>query len=173
MHEGVSNYVGRWVGAVAHRGRALDIGGRDINGHPRALYPLHEWDVMDLRDGPGVTVVADATEFPEPPQRGIYNLVLSTETFEHVEHWSYIVRYAYLALRPGGWFITTAAGPGFPPHSGVDGEWRLLEGEHYQTVSAREIAQAMQAWGLQVVDFEQDGRFSYAAGRKVSDGGHL
>jgi hypothetical protein len=38
----------------------LDIGGRDMNGTVRDLWPGADYTAMDITDGPGVDVVADA-----------------------------------------------------------------------------------------------------------------
>jgi SAM-dependent methyltransferase len=162
MHEGVSNYL---AGFVKEAERGLDIGGRDINGHPRGLWPDVKWDVMDVREGDGVTQVWDAT-IPLTEFNETFDLIICTETFEHVAGWEGIVRNAAAWLKPDGLFLTTCAGPGFGVHSAIDGEWRLLPGEHYCNVSATEVAVAMADSGLVVLDYRQDGTFTYAAARK-------
>lgn len=92
----------------------LDLGGRDTNGTPRSLFPgAVVYRVVDLADGPGVDVVADAAAWV--PDRE-YDVVVSTEVFEHTPDWAGICRTAFKALRPGGQFVVTAAAPGRPAH---------------------------------------------------------
>jgi hypothetical protein len=125
--------------------RALDIGGRDINGHCRGFFPATDWRVLDIAPGPGVDIVADAAEWV-PDQS--YDLVLCTEVFEHTAVWPGIVRTAFAALVSGGSFIVTCAGPGRFRHSAVDGGRRLFPGEHYANVSTDELAEALTAAGF-------------------------
>ncbi len=113
----------------------LDIGGRDINGSTHGLFPGATFTTLDIRPGPGVDIVADAGTW-EPP--GEWDMVISTETFEHTANWADIVRTAYKALKPGGLFVATMAGPGRPEHSAVDGA-NLQPGEHYGNVDPGEL----------------------------------
>lgn len=120
--------------------RVLDIGGADVNGtvHEivrlrRAIEPVI--DVLDVAPGPGVTIVADATNLGGwNDRRETYDLIISTETFEHVKFWRRIVVGAYAGLKPGGWFVGTCAAIGRRPH-GARGEHWPPDGEHYANVS--------------------------------------
>jgi hypothetical protein len=59
----------------------LDVGGRWINGGVRELFPNADPYVsLDIVDGPGVDIVADAATWV--PDRA-YDLVVCTEVFEH------------------------------------------------------------------------------------------
>jgi SAM-dependent methyltransferase len=124
----------------------LDIGGRDLNGSPRMLFPnAAPYHVLDLRPGPNVDYVGDATSWKaEKP----YDLVICTEVFEHAEKWREIILTAWDSLRPGGWFLFTCAGPGRPPHSGIEPVWGLIDGEWYANVSPEEARQELtdQGW---------------------------
>ena len=112
--------------------RVLDVGGADVNGtvHDviRRGYLVQTIDVMDIAPGPGVTIVADATRASTWSEMRDYDLVITTETLEHVKYWPTIVHGAYVALRPGGWFIGTCASTGRRPH-GARGEYDPPEGE--------------------------------------------
>ena len=120
--------------------RVLDIGGRDVNGSPRNLFPnATVYTCLDILPGDGVGIVADAGMW-EPDAEWDY--VLSAETFEHTANWAAICRTAYKACAPGGRFIVTTAGPGRPPHSGVDG-FQLRRGEYYANVPARELERVL------------------------------
>jgi hypothetical protein len=86
----------------------LDLGGRDINGSPRRLFPA-------------------------------------------------ATRYTVLDIRPGdGVLIVTTAAPGRPPHSAVDGEFRLLDGEHYANIRPAELERVLAGagWADVVVDVQ-------------------
>jgi len=63
--------------------------------------------------------VADATDLDvwrKLAEGELYDLVITTETFEHVKDWSVIVAGVSAALRPGGWFVGTCASVGRRPH---------------------------------------------------------
>lgn len=164
MHEGVTAFLSEFSRQFAG-GDALDIGGRNINGHGRGPWPLSRWEVVDIRDGEGVTVVADAT-LPRPEFAERFDLVICTETFEHVEDWRGLVRNAAAWLKPGGGFLITCAGPDFPEHSAYDGMPRLFPGEHYANVSVDEVAEAMRSCGFDVLDGRQVANLTYVAARK-------
>jgi hypothetical protein len=135
VHEQAYQFVAEHAPDGARR--VLDIGGRNINGSPRALFPDAEvYRVLDIAEGPGVDVVADAaTWIPDDT----YDVVVVCEVFEHTAVWPAIAATAYAACAPGGLLITTMAGPGRAPHSAVDGGPVLYDGEHYANVPATEL----------------------------------
>lgn len=136
----------------------LDIGGRDLNGTTRRLFPNADpYHVLDLRPGPNVDIVADAADWKPQlyPNHIPYDLVLCTETFEHTPRWAEIIETTWRALRPGGWLIFTCAGPGRPPHSGVSAKWDLDPGEHYANVSAAEIRKVLEEQGWTEIETHQ------------------
>lgn len=147
MHEQVLSWVGRF--RTDEDLRVLDIGGRDLNGNTRGLFPnANPYTVVDLRPGNGVDVVADAATWDfRSAGYGPYDLVLCTETFEHAEHWREIIATAWAILRPGGWLIFTCAGPGRPEHSGVEAVWGLIGDEWYANVSPQEIRAELEHQG--------------------------
>lgn len=125
----------------------LDLGGRDVNGNPRHLFPnATEYTVVDILPGEGVDIVADAASW-QPHQQWSY--VVAAELFEHTASWPAICRTAYAALKPGGIFIVTTAGPGRPPHSMHDGLFRLLPGEHYANVPGLELQRVLAETGFE------------------------
>lgn len=130
MHTEALEWVSRY--ATAEPAAVLDLGGRDINGSVRHLFPKADpYRVMDIRPGDGVDIVADAATW-EPDR--LYDVVVCTEVFEHTANWPLICFTAHKALRSGGRFIATMAGPGRPAHSAVDGLFRLHPGEYYGNV---------------------------------------
>lgn len=153
MHEAVLAWVGQF--RTDEELAVLDIGGRDLNGNTRGLFPnANPYVVLDLRPGKGVDIVADAADWQPDRQ---YDLVLCTETFEHAEKWRQIIATAGQALRPGGWLIFTCAGPGRPPHSGVEAVWGLIGDEWYANVSAEEIREELHVQGWIDIEARQWG----------------
>src|SRR5689334_17960490 len=98
MHPAAYDWVARW--RTNEPVAVLDIGGRHINGSCRDLFPNADYTSLDLYEGPGVDVVADAVTW-EPDRR--YDIVISTEMFEHCELWRDVCETAFKAC--GGLFI--------------------------------------------------------------------
>lgn len=122
----------------------LDLGGRDVNGSVRHLFPKADpYRVMDIRPGVGVDIVADAGTWTPDRQ---YDVVVCTEVFEHTANWPLICRTAYDSLLPGGRFIATMAGPGRPAHSAVDG-MHLRAGEYYGNVHPETLRAVLKLCG--------------------------
>jgi hypothetical protein len=124
--------------------RVLDVGGSDVNGTVHGVISssmrVDTIDVLDVEPGPGVTIVADATD---PATWSLlstrvdgrpYDLVICTEVLEHVSDPSRIVHGVTGVLRSGGWFIGTCASIGRRPH-GVRGADDPASGEWYLNVS--------------------------------------
>jgi len=148
MHQAVLDWIGQF--ATDEDLSVLDIGGRNLNGSTRPLFPnASPYHVLDLHEGPNVDIVADAAKWvPSNAEYWPYDLVICTETFEHTPHWREIIATAWAALRPGGWFLFTCAGPGRPTHSGIEAQWELIGDEHYANVSPEEVVEELwvQGW---------------------------
>jgi hypothetical protein len=117
----------------------LDLGGRDINGSIRGLLPHAQWDGLDIVEGPGVDIVRDATlDWPENFK--LYDMIITTELFEHVEDWRGVIRTCSQALSNGGEEILfiTCASTGRRPH-GASGEMDPPPGEWYQNIDPDEM----------------------------------
>ena len=156
MHDQAMEWIAKH--ATSDPVSVLDIGGRNLNGSPRRLFPAAtRYTVLDIRPGEQVTdvdIIADAAEWNPGGQQ--WDVVICAETFEHTAQWPAIVRTAYKACRPGGAFIVTTAAPGRPPHSAVDGEFRLLPGEHYANIRPAELGRVLAeaGWADVVVDVQ-------------------
>lgn len=144
-----------WIARHATDGpcTVLDIGGRDLNGSPRGLFPgATRYTVLDALPGERVTdvdIIADAAEWNPSGQE--WDVVVCSEVLEHAARWRAVIRTAYRALAPGGLLIVTTAAPGRPPHSAVDGRLRLLPGEHYANVRPAELERVLAATGFEGV----------------------
>lgn len=139
MHQAAYEWVAQH--AVGAR-RVLDIGGRNINGTVRPLFPNAEYVTVDLHGGPGVDVVGDVCNFWP---RAKFDVTVCCEVLEHAENWRGILAAAHRLTRKGGMLIVTAAGPGREPHSGIDGG-RLRGGEHYENITPEALAAALADW---------------------------
>lgn len=150
MHAEAMEYIERF--ATTDAVRVLDIGGRDINGSPRHLFPnAASYVVVDLHDGPGVDVVGDVLEWTPPHP---FDVVVCAEVFEHTPDWPEILERSFGLLAPGGRLVVTCAGPGRGVHSAIDGEWRLHPGEHYANVDSDDLAAGMLSAGFVDVKVE-------------------
>lgn len=144
MHREAMDWVRRY--AFPNPGAVLDIGGRDINGTVRGLWPgADPYVSLDIAPGPGVDIVADAATWA--PDRA-YDVVVCCEVFEHTPVWPEIIGTAYDALRPGGLLVITTAAPGRPEHSAVDGGLQLHPGEWYANIDPARLQ-----WHLEAVGF--------------------
>lgn len=153
MHPAAYDWVARF--ATAGDLTVLDIGGRNINGTVRDLFPgATEYVAVDLYPGPGVDVVGDVTEWETDAR---FDVVVCAEVLEHAANWRGIVATAYERCREGGRFVMTCAGPGRHPHSGVDGEWRLHDGEHYGNIAPEEMEAELAAGGWSSFTVDQQG----------------
>lgn len=142
MHDEVALFV---AGAVKDFGpfrTVVELGSLDINGTVRPLFGDADYYTgVDLVEGPGVDVVADAAEWqPSAP----VDCVVCCEVLEHAANWEAILRNAHAVLRGGGVLVVTAAGPGRGPHSAVDGN-ALRDGEHYENIDPDVLADVLGA----------------------------
>lgn len=148
----------RWVAEHAPRGAVsvLDIGGRNINGTVRSLFPAADpYVALDVAPGPEVDIVVDAATWTPDRQ---YDVVVCCEVFEHTPGWRAICGTAYRACAPGGVVIATMAGPGRPPHSAVDGGGQLHPGEHYANVHPDDLRAVLHDLGWVEVTVDQQHR---------------
>ena len=150
MHPEALAYVARTVQRFMPVGNVIDAGGRDVNGSPRLLFPGSTYLVIDLEDGPGVDVVADARHWrPEAP----VDLVLSVEVLEHAPDPEALLWAAWECLLPGGRLVVTCATDPRTPHSGHDGG-AVRSGEHYANVDDADLKSWLDGIGFVNVEIE-------------------
>lgn len=143
MHDEAAEYIAGF--ATVKPLTVIEIGSRNINGTSRVWFPNALWTGLDIIAGEMVDVVIDAEHY-EPEQ--LVDLVVCCEVFEHAARWVKMVEAAFGWLKPGGRMIVTCAGPDRIPHSAIDGECRLLNGEHYANISQEEMRDVMQSVGF-------------------------
>lgn len=141
----------------------IEIGSRDINGSARAFWPNAKWIGLDLHPGPAVDIVGNAETYqPE----SLVDLVVCCEVLEHAANWRELIASAALWLKPSGRLIITCAGPNRPEHSAIDGEYRLLGGEHYGNLAFEQVREEMDRVGLVDIVGREDKEDTQATGLK-------
>lgn len=126
----MQDFVYNWVADVARRFEftachTLEVGSFDVNGTVDSIFRGQYWGV-DKRHGPGVDQVADGENLPF--SAGSYDVVVSTETLEHVERpWRFVSEMARVC-KSGGAVIVTTVGYAFPEHDVPHDYWRFGDG---------------------------------------------
>lgn len=143
-------------------GSVLELGGRAVNGSVRPYFPGARYVSVDIRPGPEVDVVADATTYRPT---GRFDCCICTEVLEHVPDPDGFVATAWGSLRPGGVLILTAACPPRPGHSAVDGG-PLRPGEFYRNVAPDMLARWLVGWKDAEIETHEDRGDIYAVAVK-------
>lgn len=136
MHLDARQWVERFA-AAGHQARILDVGGRNINGTVRDLFTPASYTTLDIRPGPGVDVQCDFLHYHGEAEP--FDMILHLEVAEHTPDWRDHLTHASTLLRPDGYLIFTAAGPGRLPHSAEDGG-ALRPGEFYENIDSTELS---------------------------------
>jgi len=128
----------------------LEIGSLDINGSVRPIFThtKRSYIGVDMQEGPGVDIVADAATF----QIGLrFDVIVCAEVFEHTAVWREIIDNARAHLKDGGLFTATMAGVGRSPHSAID-ENPIRDWEHYANITEEELTDALKEFSSSAVD---------------------
>jgi SAM-dependent methyltransferase len=142
MHDQAFNWLSRMVRervlpAMPGPMMVLECGALDVNGSARPLFPHASYIGLDRLAGKGV------------------DLVVSTETLEHMERPTDLLTAAHRALRPGGMLLLTAAAPPRKPHR-CDGTEGDLRGEHYANVDPAELHDLLILHGFTSTELTHD-----------------
>lgn len=109
--------------------RVLEVGSYNVNGSARDLLERLtpcEYFGVDLHEQEKyVDEVLDATKLIERFGAESWDVVISNEMLEHAEHWKQTLDNIKAVLKPGGFLILTARGPGFPLHCHPHDYWRF------------------------------------------------
>lgn len=93
-----------------------DIGSLDLNGNNHYLFEDYSYVGVDLGRGKNVNVVSKGHEY-RPLDGKKYDMVISTECFEHDMYWKEtILNVCENLLKDGGMFLFTCATTGRPEH---------------------------------------------------------
>ena len=91
----------------------VDIGSLDINGNTRFLFEDPEYVGVDIGEGPNVDVVSTGHEYRSEKR---FDIVISTECFEHDMHYKETLKNCIKLCKAGGLFIFTCASEGRAEH---------------------------------------------------------
>ena len=146
--------------------KVLDIGSHNANGNVRDLLPNSAWTGLDIVDGEDVDIVADATTWRSKRR---FDVVATTETFEHLEDWRALLDTAVHHLSKNGpqVLLVTCASTGRPVH-GAWGAPHLQAGEWYNNVSPEDLRTELEARFEDVsVTYRQNPGDAYAYAKGV------
>lgn len=131
--------------------RVLEFGSHDVNGSPRSLFddPV-EYVGIDPWPGRGVDVVSKAQDYDGG---GRFDVVISAETMEHDADAHGQIASAWLALKPGGMMIITAAAEPRAPHR-CDGYQGDMNSEYYGNIRLTDLSGWLSEW--ESVDISHD-----------------
>lgn len=93
--------------------RVLDIGSLDINGNNRFIFTNYEYIGIDIGEGNNVDIVCRGHEFKD--ETG-FDVVISTECFEHDEFWKLTIQNAVNLTKSDGIFLFSCATTARPEH---------------------------------------------------------
>lgn len=142
MHDAVRRWVRRHL--PEQQRFVVEFGALDINGGILDLLDCDRYAGVDIQDGPGVDVIADAATWTPDDEPDV---VLCLEVFEHAREWPQIIANAHRVLAPGGTFIATAACLGRAPHS-ARRESPPDPDEHYENIDPADLEGELYAAGF-------------------------
>jgi len=115
--------------------RLLDVGSMNIGGSPREGVKefTSEYIGIDMRPGPDVDRVMKGEDILKNFGRDSFDVVSSTEMFEHARSWTTVIYNMMLALKPDGIMAITCRAKGFGRHEFPGDYWRF-EQEDFQKI---------------------------------------
>jgi SAM-dependent methyltransferase len=124
----------------------LDIGSLDINGNTRFLFEKPNYVGIDVGKGPNVDFVCKGHEFYSNTK---FDVVISTECFEHDMYYKDTLKNCYDLCKPGGMFLFTCASTGRAEHGTrrtSPSDAPLLEGEwsdYYKNLTEEDVREVL------------------------------
>lgn len=91
----------------------LDVGSLDINGNNRYLFLEPKYTGIDIGEGKNVDIVCKGHEY-KPNEK--YDIVISTECFEHDMHYEATIKNCIQLTKDNGLFMFSCASTGRPEH---------------------------------------------------------
>ncbi len=116
----------------------LDVGSMDINGNNKIFFEDSKYIGLDIGAGNNVDVICPIHKY-EPGK--LFDVVMSTECFEHDVHWKESIRRMYDLLKLDGMLLLTIAGEHRPEH----GTKRTSPGDspyttdYYKNITAKDF----------------------------------
>ena len=94
--------------------KVLDIGSLDLNGSNRFLFEDCNYIGIDVGEGKNVDVASPGNTYDGPDN--YFDIIISTEVFEHDMYYKDTIKNSMRMLKPGGMFLFTCAANGRPEH---------------------------------------------------------
>ncbi len=134
MHKGSFDFMQLLASRHAPAGgTVVDIGSCDVNGSYRAIFPNFRYIGIDAAAGPNVDLVAtDPYRYPLPANAA--DIVVSGQTYEHVEFFWMTFLEMIRLTRPGGLIFLIAPSRGAEHRYPVDC-WRFYP-DGYRALAA-------------------------------------
>jgi SAM-dependent methyltransferase len=94
----------------------LDVGSLDINGNNHYLFEDYNYIGLDIGEGNNVDVVCNAHEYKTKKR---FDVVISSECFEHDMHYQKTLLNCLKLLKKGGMFLFSCASTGRREHGTI------------------------------------------------------
>jgi len=108
--------------------KVLEVGSLNVNGslreYVKLLHPA-SYTGVDIRQGPGVDMICNAEDLLSAFRENTFDLVICTETLEHIRDWKKAVSNIKKVCKENGLLLITARSFGFPVHDEPDDYWRF------------------------------------------------
>lgn len=141
----------RWPHLFENK-RVLDCGSLDVNGNNRYLFSGGLYTGIDLINGPNVDTVSLIHEY----NNGKFDVVISTECFEHDCNLDATLSHIMKMIAKGGLFLFTCATNGRPEHGTVDNEAYASPGtnNYYKNAIPADVIpyleKSFRCWGVEI-----------------------
>jgi len=107
--------------------RILEVGSYTRHESVRGLiegYKPKEYIGIDIAEGRGVDIVCDACDILDRWGSNAFDVLLSTETMEHIEDWKKVIHNFKNVIVPGGIIFISTCSYGLGCHLRPDDFWR-------------------------------------------------
>lgn len=101
----------------------LEVGSYNVNGTLRLVLPITLG--VDMRAGPDVDQVVDATDLEKVFGPESWDNIACADTFEHIEDWRGALRAMWSVLKPGGRLLLTTVNKQKGLHAYPNDYWRF------------------------------------------------
>jgi len=135
MHENAKKFLHYCRRYINHASKVLDVGSQDLNGNNRWLFPDSDYIGCDIECGNNVDIVASPKDLKYKNE--YFDVIISTECFEHNPTLKEDVEAILRMLKPDGLLITTCASIGREPHMND-------HGRYYKNVSPKDFNEVLQ-----------------------------
>ncbi len=123
MHKKITEFLKKHSDKCPKGSLILDIGSLNVNGNAAQVLPVTVG--VDMREGKGVDLVCNGEDLLKHFDKNYFDVIVTTDTLEHVKYWREFLIGAWSVLKPDGIFIATIASKRKGRHAYPDDYWRL------------------------------------------------